>query len=224
MRALLKEQRVWAPIASASVKKEVASESKRKGLYVKIEDEDAAMILLASPPPSYVSFVNSLSVGKECVTMEEVKSSLYSRELRSKAPGNSEESNGSSLVVSNSNKNIKKKVFEGKKKTHVNPKDICNYCKEPVADHHQHSENQWILNSGCSFHMCPNKTWFDTYEEKSGGNVFMGNDVSCKTIGIGTVKIKMHDGIIRTLTEVRHVPELKKNLISIGIMDGKGFK
>jgi len=72
--------------------------------------------------------------------------------------------------------------------------------------------------------MCPNKTWFDTYEEKSGGNVFMGNDVSCKTVGIGTIKIKMHDGIIRTLTEVRHVPELKKNLISIGIMDGKGFK
>ena len=28
MRALLKEQRVWAPVASASVKKEVASESK----------------------------------------------------------------------------------------------------------------------------------------------------------------------------------------------------
>ena len=52
----------------------------------------------------------------------------------------------------------------------------------------------------------------------------MGNDLSCKTVGIGTVKIKMHDGIIRTLTEVRHVLELKKNLISIGIMDGKGFK
>ena len=143
-----------------------------------------------------------------------------------------------------------------KKKAHVNPKDICNYCKElghwkkdcpmkkgkpsvvvvkegstsenelvlSVADHHQHFEDQWILDSNCSFHMCPNKTWFDTYEEKSGGNVFMGNDVSCKTIGIGTIKIKMHDGIIRTLTEVRHVLELKKNLISIGIMDGKGFK
>ena len=171
MRALLKERRVWAPIASTSVKKEVASESKEKasvskteelakqeekahslillslsdevlyevaneetasglwlkleklymtksiynklflnrhlfGLHmkegtslkdhldelnfilmelrdidVKIEDEDAAMILLASLPPSYESFVNSLSVGKECVTMEEVKSSLYSREL-----------------------------------------------------------------------------------------------------------------------------------------------
>ena len=87
-----------------------------------------------------------------------------------------------------------------------------------------HPEPSGSFDSGCSFHMCPNKTWFDTYEEKSGGNVFMGNDVSCKTIGIGTVKIKMHDGIIRTLTEVRHVPELKKNLISIGIMDGKGFK
>lgn len=52
-----------------------------RDIDVKIEDEDATMILLASLPSSYKSFVNSLSVGKECVTMEEVKSSLYSREL-----------------------------------------------------------------------------------------------------------------------------------------------
>nr|KYP62384.1 Retrovirus-related Pol polyprotein from transposon TNT 1-94 [Cajanus cajan] len=207
-----------------------------RDIDVKIEDEDAAMILLASLPPSYESFVNSLSVGKECITMEEVKSSLHSREFRLRASGNSEESNGSSLVVSNSGKNMKKKKHKSKRKTNVNPKDICNYCKEPghwkkdcpkkkgkpsiavakeestsenelvlsIADHPQHSEDQWILDSGCSFHMCPNRTWFDTYEKKSGGNVFMGNDAPCKTIGIGTIKIKMHDGIIRTLTEVRH--------------------
>jgi len=35
-----------------------------------------------------------------------------------------------------------------------------------------------------------------------------------KIVGIGTIKIKMHDGIVRTLTEVRHIPELKKNLFS----------
>ena len=34
--------------------------------------------------------------------------------------------------------------------------------------------------------------------------------MSCKVIGIGTVRIKMHDGIVRTLKDVRHAPDLKK--------------
>ncbi|GJW75669.1 hypothetical protein Tco_0135039 [Tanacetum coccineum] len=34
----------------------------------------------------------------------------------------------------------------------------------------------------------------------------------------------MHDGVVRTLTDVRHVPDLKKNLISLGVLDSKGFK
>ena len=38
MRALLKEQRVWALVAFASVKKEVASESKEKASASKIEE------------------------------------------------------------------------------------------------------------------------------------------------------------------------------------------
>ena len=52
----------------------------------------------------------------------------------------------------------------------------------------------------------------------------MGNNVACKTVGIGTVKIKMYDGIIRTLAEVRHVPDQKKNLISLGALDFDGCK
>ena len=52
----------------------------------------------------------------------------------------------------------------------------------------------------------------------------MGNNISCKVIGIGTVRIKMHDGIVRTLKDVRHVPDLKKNLISLGTLDSQGYK
>ena len=48
---------------------------------VKMEDKDLAMILLASLPPSYENFVSSLSVGKDSIILEEVKSSFYSREL-----------------------------------------------------------------------------------------------------------------------------------------------
>ncbi|OIT02555.1 hypothetical protein A4A49_54077 [Nicotiana attenuata] len=34
----------------------------------------------------------------------------------------------------------------------------------------------------------------------------------------------MHDGIVRTLTDVRYVPELKKNLISLGTLESLGWK
>ena len=34
----------------------------------------------------------------------------------------------------------------------------------------------------------------------------------------------MYDGIVRTLAEVRHVPDLKKNLISLGALDSDGCK
>ncbi|KAG8486050.1 hypothetical protein CXB51_019370 [Gossypium anomalum] len=81
--------------------------------------------------------------------------------------------------------------------------------------------SEWILDSGCSFHMCPNREWFSTYSSIEGGVVRMGNDSSGKVIGIGTVKIKMHDGTIRTLSDVRYVPDLRKNLISLSILDLK---
>ncbi|KAL5788702.1 hypothetical protein ACOSP7_005651 [Xanthoceras sorbifolium] len=41
---------------------------------------------------------------------------------------------------------------------------------------------------------------------------------------MGTVKIKMHDGVIRTLTDVRHIPDLKRNLISLSTLDSNGYK
>ena len=82
----------------------------------------------------------------------------------------------------------------------------------------------WILDTGCSFHMCANKEWFDIYKERRCGEVLMGDDSPCKIQGIGSVKIRMHDGIVRVLDKVRHVPKLKKNLISLGTLDKASYK
>jgi hypothetical protein len=60
--------------------------------------------------------------------------------------------------------------------------------------------------------MCPKRHWFTTYEPISGGLVFMRNDAACKIVGIDTIRIKMHDKNVRTLTNVRHIPYLKKIL------------
>lgn len=49
--------------------------------------------------------------------------------------------------------------------------------------------------------------------------MFMGNNVSCQTVGVGNVRIKMFDGTLRTLNDVRHVPKLKKILICLEVLD-----
>ena len=72
--------------------------------------------------------------------------------------------------------------------------------------------------------MCPNRDWFTTCRSIDGDVVLIGNNMSCKVIGIDTVRIKIHDGVVRTLTEVRHILDLKKNLISLGILDSQGCK
>lgn len=83
---------------------------------------------------------------------------------------------------------------------------------------------KWILNSGCSYHICSNKKWFTTYRSTDGGTVLMDNNHSCKTVGLGSIRIKMYDGVVRTLMDVRHVPDLRKNLISVGALDSGGCK
>ena len=54
--------------------------------------------------------------------------------------------------------------------------------------------------------------------------VLMGNNASCKVASIGIVRIRMFDGVVRTLGEVKHVPNLKRNLISLSTLDAKGYK
>ena len=85
-----------------------------------------------------------------------------------------------------------------------------------------HSD-EWLMDSGCTFHMCPIKEWFVKLEELDGGVVYMGDDSSCKIFGIGSIRLRNHDGSTRLLTDVRYVPNLRKNLISLGALESKGF-
>ena len=80
-----------------------------------------------------------------------------------------------------------------------------------------------ILDSGCTFHMCPFKNYVLNYHETDGRRVMTGNNVVCKIVGIRNVNLKLHDGTIRELREVRYVPELKRNLIYLGMLDQMGL-
>jgi len=71
--------------------------------------------------------------------------------------------------------------------------------------------------------MCPIRKWFFEFQELDGGVVYMGNDNPCKTVGIGSIKLQNHDGSTRILQDVRHVSKLKKNLISLGVLESNGL-
>lgn len=83
-------------------------------------------------------------------------------------------------------------------------------------------DQSWVLDSGCSFHVTPNKAWFDTLQEV-GGQVVLGNNKTCPVLDIGTIRLILHDGTQKILKDTRYVPELKRNLISLGALDQSGY-
>jgi hypothetical protein len=92
-----------------------------------------------------------------------------------------------------------------------------------VSSNLQYQE-EWQLDSGASHHMCSHRNWFISYQSVDEGVVFMGNGIPCKIVGVGSIRIRMFDGIVRELMDVRYVPELKSNLISLGVLDSCGYK
>ena len=87
-----------------------------------------------------------------------------------------------------------------------------------------HSSDVWVLDTGASYHMTPRREWFLKYTEVLDGKIKMANDFFCKIAGIGSIKLRTHDGRFCTLNEVRHVPSMTKNLISMSLLDSRGFK
>jgi len=82
---------------------------------------------------------------------------------------------------------------------------------------------EWILDTGATYYVCPNRDWFSSFEKLDGCFTVMGDDHPCNVEGIGTVRIKMVDGIVRELKEVRYAPQLKRNLISVGTLKTLGL-
>lgn len=80
----------------------------------------------------------------------------------------------------------------------------------------------WIMDSGCSFHMCPNRNWFQDLDE-TDGTVSLGNNQTCRIKGVGSIFLRVHDGTVKMLLDVRFIPEVKRNLISLGTLEKKGL-
>ncbi|KAK5812564.1 hypothetical protein PVK06_027999 [Gossypium arboreum] len=216
-----------------------------KNVEVHIDDEDQAMLLLCSLPPSYKSFRETLIYGRDKLSFEDVKGHLRDK-LDNEFHLDSKTDRQASVLVASKKRDKRCRYWKklghvkadcyklrNKKAAESNEEDVAganladengdNFLLMSISDNTKLT-SEWILDSGCSFHMCPNREWFSTYSSIEGGVMHVRNDSSSKVIGIDTVKIKMHDGTIRTLSDVRYVPDLRKNLIFLSILDLKGCK
>jgi hypothetical protein len=79
------------------------------------------------------------------------------------------------------------------------------------------------LDSGCSNHMCGNKSLFYDLDETFRETVKLGNNSCMSDIGKGDIKFHMKNNTVQTITNVFYVPDLKSNLISMGQLQERGY-
>jgi hypothetical protein len=114
-----------------------------------------------------------------------------------------------------------------------------NQCKAPKKEKESDSANvvadgealilsvdspldSWVLDSGASFHTTAIREILENYVSGDFGKVYLADGTALDIVGIGNVKIRIHADSVWKLQKVRHVPELKKNLISVGQLDDEG--
>eukprot|EP00253_Pinus_taeda_P027390 PITA_27390 len=82
----------------------------------------------------------------------------------------------------------------------------------------------WYLNSGASFPMTRDKILFSTLEEKDlKMHRDMGDDGKYCVSGEGMVVFHREYGSPLTLTGVKYVPGWMKNLVSVAMLEDKGY-
>ena len=88
----------------------------------------------------------------------------------------------------------------------------------------QSTRNDWVMDSGCTFHITPRREVLSDFMELEGNKVMMGNNTYCMVKGMGTITIDNPNGSIVTLSQVRYMPEMRRNLISYGQLEQAGCR
>lgn len=95
---------------------------------------------------------------------------------------------------------FKKKKFE-EKGNHSGDVDLVSECDKRaqlIFVSEKKVSDEWVFNSGCTFHMCPHKNWLTSYRESNGGRVLLGNNKAYKVTEIGEIKLKLADGAMNS--------------------------
>nr|GFA13464.1 retrovirus-related Pol polyprotein from transposon TNT 1-94 [Tanacetum cinerariifolium] len=177
------------------------------------KDQYLVLILLRSLPEDYELLETTLLNGKDDVCLSKVCAALYSKELRKKDKQISSSRDAEVLLVRG------KAVAEA----NVTKFDDDESDLSLVTSSSKNASKTWILDFACSHHITPHREWFSNFEEHKEV-VYTTNETPLTTHGIGYVRLRNDEGIIVTWKGVRYSLKLKKNLISVGTLESRGFK
>ncbi|GKB99928.1 zf-CCHC domain-containing protein, partial [Tanacetum coccineum] len=79
-----------------------------------------------------------------------------------------------------------------------------------------------IMDSGASFHATYCKQELERFKLRSD-KVCLAYDMTLDIAGVRNVVLKTYFGTSSTLKDVRYIPDLKRNLISVGQLDEEGY-
>jgi hypothetical protein len=173
-----------------------------KRVDVKFKDEDKALMLLNSFPTSstYENLVTTLIWGKETLELEDVTGAQLPFHQNNK--NIDENSQGKGLVV-------KGNYEHGRSNNRGDLKG-------------KNSRSKFRRRNDINCYKCGKKrhTKRDCPDRKKNKDI---NGAHYKITDTANIRIKMFDGVVKMLCDVRHVPEVEKNLISYGTLNSNGY-
>ena len=78
------------------------------------------------------------------------------------------------------------------------------------------------MDLGASFHTTPHREIIQNYAAGDFGKVYLADGSALDDVGLGDIWISLPNGSVWLLEKVRHIPDLRRNLISVGQLDDEG--
>ncbi|GJU65697.1 hypothetical protein Tco_1247532 [Tanacetum coccineum] len=82
--------------------------------------------------------------------------------------------------------------------------------------------NTWLMDSGCTSHMTPERSFFISLDAKDNPRVKLGDGRHTRAKGRGTIPINTKKGT-KYISRVLYVPELDRSMLSVTQMIKNGY-
>nr|GEW04787.1 retrotransposon protein, putative, Ty1-copia subclass [Tanacetum cinerariifolium] len=134
-------------------------------IEIKFEDEDLALLLLTSLPASYEHFVDTLLYGREDLTLEDVMATLNSKKIKERPKAKGDDGEGLYMRERIDRKNSRRSRGKSRSKSRGYVKKdgqpsssgltYDDFEVMMVMSAQAQALLDWIIDSGCSYHMTP---------------------------------------------------------------------
>ncbi|KAK1430235.1 hypothetical protein QVD17_12833 [Tagetes erecta] len=222
--------------------------SRLESVDIKFEDEVQALLLLSSLPDSWSGTVTAITGSTSTFTFEGIRDLVLGEDVRRRNSGGSSSEllnvgRGRKTNRGNGSKNRKRSQSRARNDvTCWNCKQVGHFKNQCPNEKHEantvedsedddvlicsveNSVDSWVMDSGASFHATHSSEALQNLKEGDFGKVRLANDDVLDVTGMGDIDLVTSVGSKWTLKDVRVIPSLKKQLISVGQLDEQGHE